>query len=56
MLNAKGVDFDDDGIEGKLARGGECLHPSGGEFSFLSLVLGLGFWKKPSGTFFWFVQ
>ena len=53
VLNIKGVNFDEDGVEGKSARGGggdDCTRP--GDFSILS---SLGFGKK-CGMFFWFVQ
>jgi hypothetical protein len=35
MIDVKGVDFDDDGVEGKLARGGERLHRLGCVFFLL---------------------
>jgi hypothetical protein len=51
-LDARGGDFDDDGIEGKSVRGGGRSAPVGVSFlSFLHTVLG-----KTTWNFFWFVQ
>jgi hypothetical protein len=47
-LDAKGVDFDDDGIEVKLARRGEVSTPVGVSFG----VPKLGFWEKNTWIFF----
>jgi hypothetical protein len=47
-LDTKRVDFDDDGIEVKSARGGEASAPIRVSFQ----VPELRFWKKPRGTFF----
>ncbi len=51
-IDVKGVDFDDDGVEGRSARGGERLHP----FSFFSSAVlrpvNSGFGKNHVDFFF----